>query len=539
MSNMTRFENVPKIEVPRAQFDRSHGLKSTFDGDFVVPIMIEEILPGDTVKMNANYLARLATPLHPIMHDMYIDTFWFFVPNRLVWESWRRFQGERYPDPDTTIDLTVPVITLNSDFSGRHGFLVDYLGLPLIDYNAENYTVNALPARGYFRIWNEWFRDENLQDSSVPGLAVGAGPDADSYIELACLKRGKRHDYFTSCLPWLQKGDAVELPLGATAPVVYTPGATAEQHLRKVSDDSLAGATAHVESDANSHLQDGGAAFDVFIDPTGTMHADLTSAAGSTVGEVRNAFQIQRLLERDARGGTRYEEIIPSHFGPGVVPPFISWKPEYLGGSSNPIGITPIPNTDFTAGGANEGSKLSGVGVGTGQTGFVKSFSEHGYLFGLISARADLTYEEGLHRMWNRSTRYDFYMPVLANVGEQAVLNRELVLDDTMITAGDDLLVFGYQERWSEMKYATNRITGDMRGNSSSSLNPWHLGEEFNPTSNGTFPLLDADFIVGNTLWSRVQATTTEPDFILDMWFDFKHTRCMPVYSIPGMIDHF
>lgn len=537
MNNMERFTNVPKVEIPRAMFNRSHTLKTTFDGDYLVPILCQEIYPGDTLQVSLDFMARMATPLFPIMDDVYLETFFFFVPNRIVWEKWRRFVGERHPDPNTSIDLTVPVVTLDTDWSAAHGNLADYFGLPMIDYNTENVTVNTLPFRGYQKIWNEWFRDENLQNSNDFGFEDGDGPDADSAAtydtDLMYLqKRNKRHDRFTSALPWLQKGDAISLPLGTRAEIftdgvddtsitVYAAGATAQAYL-----DTAGAAGDHVKVDT------GGAP-----PAADSLYADLSGATAATVNEVRQAFQTQRLLEKDARAGTRFPELLKSHFGTDFFD--LTYRPEYLGGGQVSLQITPVANTDMSVGSANEGAFLSGAGTAVGNGhGFIKSFQEHGFVIGLINARASLTYQEGLEKMWTRSTRYDFMWPTLCNIGEEAILNKELALDDTMITAGDDDGVFGYQERNSELKYQPGRITGDMRSNSSSSLDAWHLAEELGDGVGG-FPILNAAFITSSSPWARVQATSSEPDFIFDGFFNMKHTRTMPVYSLPGMIDHF
>ena len=508
------FSQVPNAEIPRAKFDRSCGYKTTFDSGYLIPVFVDEALPGDTFNCKMTAFARLATPLHPFMDNMKLDSFFFAVPVRLIWDNFQKFNGEQI-NPNDSTDYLVPTMDAPATTGYIAGSLSDYFGIPT---EIADLTHNSLHHRAYNLIYNEWFRDQNLQNSVIVDTDDGPDDPADYTV----LRRGKRHDYFTSTLPWPQKGPAVELPLGEKARIASDTALGA----------SPVGAWSTVDNDYR-RLETGSALLELSASTTTTeaqaMYADLSDATAATINQLRQAFQIQKLYERDARGGTRYTEIIRSHFGV-TSPDARLQRPEYLGGGSSPINVNPIAQTSSTDGTSPQGN-LAAMGTATlNGHGFTKSFTEHCVIIGIVCARADLNYQQGLSRMFSRSTRWDFYWPALSHIGEQAVLNKEIYADGS----ANDELAFGYQERFAEYRYKPSSITGQFRSNFATSLDTWHLAQDFS-----SLPVLGATFIEENPPVDRVIAVTSEPHFLFDSYSKLACARPMPVYSVPGMIDHF
>lgn len=515
-----QFAMVPRAEIPRSSFKIETAYKTSFDAGYLVPIYVDEVLPGDTFNLSLTSFARLATPIFPAMDNLYLDTFFFFVPNRLVWSNWQKFMGEQNNPGDSTSYVIPQQVCPAGGYS--IGSLQDYMGLPTVGQVGAGNTVthSALHLRAYNLIFNQWFRDENLVNSAT--VDTGDGPDIVTNYVLR--RRGKRADYFTSSLPWPQKGTAVSLPLGTTAPIKVDSAANPY-----VSVLNNANVARTLSNDAGGVYMASGATAG-----NSPLYADLSQATAATINQLRQSFQIQKLLERDARGGTRYTEIIRAHFGV-VSPDARLQRPEYLGGSSQLITMTPIPQTSGTGitGGSSPLGNLAGYNTVVARSGFHQSFTEHGVIIGLASVRADLNYQQGLRRMWSRSTRYDFYFPAFAMLGEQPVYNKEIYVRGDV----NDNLVFGYQERWAEYRYHPTMITSLMRSTASGTIDAWHYAQKFT-----SLPALNQTFIEETPPLSRtlaVGAAANGQQIIYDGFFRNIAVRPMPLYSVPGLIDHF
>jgi hypothetical protein len=520
-----QFAEVPHADIQRSTFDRSHGLKTTFNAGELVPIYCDECLPGDSFSCNLTAFARLATPIHPTMDNAYMDTHFFAVPVRLVWDDFEEFMGETKTykaagtdrldgTPDFTVAAPIPPTITAPGGGETEGSLSDYFGIPTKIAGLE---FSALWHRSYTLVWNTWFRDENLQAPKT--ILTTSGADATTY---ALLNRGKKHDYFTSSLPWPQKGADVTIPLGTVAKVKYdtfTGTGTA--------DEKFVGQHIDGSNDSKPFYGDTYGAYTGNLPSTSysNLYADLTDATAATINQLRLAFATQKFLEIQARGGSRYIEVIKNHFNV-TSPDARLQRPEYLGGGSSPVNISPVAQTSSTDATTPQGN-LSAIGttVLSGHS-FTKSFTEHTIVIGMVSVRTDLTYQQGLNRMFSRETIYDYYWPTLSTIGEQAVKNKEIYAQGS---AADET-TFGYQERYAEYRYKPSSITGKFRSNATGTLESWHYAQEYS-----ALPLLGDSWIqVTDTNVQRTLAVATEPQFIFDSLFKLKCTRPMPVNSIPG-----
>lgn len=558
----SHFSLSPHVDISRSRFDRSASLKTSFNAGDVVPFFLEEVLPGDTFSVDTSKVVRMQTLLTPMMDNVYLDTYYFFVPNRLVWDHWKEFCGENTESawiPQT--EYTMPQITSPAGQGWSVGTLADYFGIPT---GVAGLSVSALPFRAYALIMNEWFRDQNLQDplvvptddSTVAGVNTGT-------LVTDVAKGGKPfiaakyHDYFTSALPAPQKGPDVTIPVatGGEINVVGNGKALA------ITDGTALGSWAGLRDSRYSvnYAQNLGLAVGSVSANTGAFAtADAAKAVGvptldqlaghpensgligvqsavaqaATINQLRLAFQIQKFYEQQARGGSRYTEVVRSFFGV-TSPDARLQRPEYLGGNRVPINVNQIVQQSGTQSGTTPQGTVVGQSLTTDKhSDFTKSFTEHGLIIGVMVARYDHTYQQGLNRLWSRKDKFDFYWPVFANIGEQAIKNKEIFAQGT----DKDNEVFGYQEAWAEYRYKPNMVTGEMRSAYAQSLDVWHLADDYS-----TLPSLSDSWIREDKAnIDRVLAVTSavSNQFFADIYVKNYCTRPMPMYSVPGLIDH-
>lgn len=555
MSNHT-FSAAPQVSIQRSVFSRPVQRKMPVNASYLVPFWFDEVLPGDTIVADKlSFFGRLATMVVPVMDNLYLDYFVFFVPNRLVWKHWTNMHGER-PYPDSSVDYTVPQVVAPEAGFGV-GSLYDYFG---VRPGVNALSISALPFRAYNLIYDEWFRDENLCTPTNMALEASYGDGPDTYTDYVLKKSGKRHDYFTSCLSSTQKGPAVMLPLGTSAPVsVYGNG----KALGLIGNDpdkgyGLGSITAYtspfLRGDTGAWNQSAGSSYTSGSDiANGTAvgvttradrsglvgSADLTQATAALIETVRNAFQLQKLFERDARGGTRYTEMLLSHFGVSN-PDARLQRPELLATGTTMVNVSTVAQTSATDSVTPQANLAAYATVSTTIDGFSKSFTEFGMLIGLVRLRTDLTYQQGTPRAFFKKTRFDFYYPEFAALSEQAVYNREIYTQGPTVTDSDGNIVdnkpFGFNEAWADYRYKPAEIVGILRSGVTNSLDVWHLAQAF-----ASVPGLNQTFIEEDVPMSRIKAVSGDysPDLFLDVYGRVKWTRPMPMYSVPGLVDHF
>lgn len=537
------FAQNPQVGVSRSRFQRNSDNKTTFNTGDLIPVYLDEVLPGDTHQVDVACVMRMATPIFPVMDNAFCDFYFFFVPNRLLWEHWKEFMGENKETAWTPkTEYSVPQVTAPAG-GWAEGTLADYLGLPT---KVEGISVSALPGRAYGLIYNEWFRNQNITqptlvevtDATTTGKNDGSATN-DSAITLAKpLKAAKVFDYYTGALPEPQKGEPITIPLTGNAPVLPY-----KSDFKTLEQDDIYFRVYNAPGGTSTYTQGGFTTIDgkkvyVVNGPNDKninnitqqyLMADLSQVTAATINQLRQAFQIQKLLEKDARGGTRYREVLREHFG--VVSPDSRMQiPEYLGGYRLPINVSQVIQTSSTDSTSPLGNTAALSVTTMNKPMFTKSFTEHGFIMGLAVVRTDQTYQQGIERMWSRKGRYDYYWPVLANIGEQAILNKEIYAQGN--TADEE--AFGYQEAWADYRYKPSKVTGLFRSNAKQSLDAWHYAQDYD-----ALPTLSSRWMEQNdTEMKRTLAVQSQPDFIADFYFMNKTTRCMPVYSIPGLIDH-
>lgn len=557
MSSQFAFGVKPNISIPRNKFDLSHGHKTTMNVGDLVPVLLQEVYPGESFKDKTAFVARSTTPfIRPVMDNLFMDIFFFFVPNRLVYDKWKNVMGENtsgyWANQQT---YSVPVGQL---LQVEPGSIANHFGLPIgqLPSGATPIEINLLPFRGYGLIWNEWYRDQNTQEPIFINTGEKATfenidnvgnnfANSDGYYMDMLAKVNKLHDYFTSALPSPQKGDAVEVPIQGISPVltsdedIITSGTHFPLNFRNAGNNALPNggeflitklyARAGENYKTSLAMAENGAdeAADLSLYPS-NLYTDYGDAS-LFVNDLRFAFQVQKMLERDARSGTRYVEYVASHFNTTSLDQ-TQQRPEYLGGKRMPLSITQVNQTSQST----EDSPLGQVGafsLSNGICGFSKSFTEHGFIIGLACIRYHHTYQQGVEKFWTRKTRLDYYDPVFANIGEQPILSKELYAYNLK---PDD--VFGYQEAWADLRYRPSQVTGQLSSQAGDGLDIWHFADNY-----ANAPILSGEFLEENV--GFVDRTLTAPhttidNFIVDIYHKLSAIRPMPLYSIPGLIDH-
>lgn len=553
------FNNLPTIHRKRNSFDLSHRHFTSLNVGDLAPVYVQEVYPGDDFKIDSAFISRVSTALlRPIMDTLYLDQMFFFVPSRLVYDKFKNVMGESEGAWAPSKTYSVPVVPSTSDggFSSQSGSVADYMGIPFLFFSSGNVTPNIslLPFRAFALIYNDWFRDQNTTQpmlvqtgEAVASEAFNANAWSPSNYTGMLPKVNKFHDYFTSALPSPQKGDAVSLPLGASAPVVANGDVNvtiSRGDLVEQSAATSAGATnlvalrsgpqtafnlANQLSSSDNQL----ARLYGTVDNVSALSADLSGATAADVNDLRTATQLQRMLERDARGGTRYIEMIRSAFGVDSGD-YRLQRPEFLGGRRVPLQIQQVPQTTG-AGTVTEGETLGSLGAYSLSFGAAKArkgFVEHGYIIGVACIRQKHTYQQGIEKFWNRTDRIDFYDPVFANLGEQPIKISEIYAASLSADS-----VFGYQEAWADLRQRLNRVSGALRSSSDSGLDLWHLADKF-----GSAPVLNSAFLAETPVnLDRVLAvphSNTAPQFVVEFDFKVQAVRCLPKYSVPGLLDH-